>query len=219
MALPLLKTLGEIRADIQTRLGFGMAGSAGVVNSPLIDSFIRSAQEQLLEQYPYARLRTVFERNTGANQQFYDYPDGCDDGDILTLSVKWNGRYIPMTEGISDQQRSIPSGLPPTRYERRDQIEVWPIPQNADFILRFEFQAQPNALVNNSDRVCMPSQLVFLHALANAKAHYRQPDADRYEKQLNSLLEKLKQKNRAATVYGKDSSVGVYDYVDGSQDV
>jgi hypothetical protein len=34
--------------------------------------------------------------------------------------------------------------------------------------------------------------MILLHALANAKAHYRQPDAKTYEGQLNALLGSLR---------------------------
>ena len=34
----------------------------------------------------------------------------------------------------------------------------------------------------------LDDEMILLHALANAKAHYRQPDAQIYQGQLNSLL-------------------------------
>jgi hypothetical protein len=34
--------------------------------------------------------------------------------------------------------------------------------------------------------------MILLHALANAKAHYRQPDAATYQGQLNTLLATLR---------------------------
>lgn len=219
MALPLLKTLGELRSELQIRLGFGMAGQSGVVNSPLFDSFIRSAQEQLLEQYTFLRLKAVDERLTGSLQQFYDYPEGCDADNIVNMSIKWNGRVIPLTEGIKVTDRGFHPSGPPQKYERRDQIELWPIPSTTEFTLRTEFIKTPTQLVNNSDRVSIDSQLVFLHALSNAKAHYRQPDAQTYSSQLDALLVKLKQKNRSATVYGKNERIGMYDYVDSDQQV
>lgn len=219
MALPLLKTLGEIRADIQIRLGFGMAGQAGVVNAPLIDSFIRSAQEQLIEQYDFLRLKGFDERTTGASQQFYDYPEGCDAYNLKSVSIYWNGRVIPLKEGIEPTDRGITPSGPPQKYERRDQIELWPIPSSNEYTIRTEFMKEPGALVNNSDRVSIDSQLIFLHALSNAKAHYRQPDAQTYASQLDAYLLKMKQKHRGTTVYGKSTPVGMYDYVDSSQQV
>jgi hypothetical protein len=220
MSLPLLRTLGDIRAEIQTRLGFGMAGQAGVVNSPLIDSFIRSAQAQLVEQFPWLRLKGVDERSTGADQQYYDYPDDCDAGNLTSVSVYWGGQCIPLHEGIDVQDRGLNVANRPLKYERREQIEIWPVPSNDSYTLRFEYNKIVGELVDSSDRVSMPSELVFLHALANAKAHYRQPDATTYSSQLDSLIVKLKQRQRSRTIYGKRrGEADPHSYADSTQDV
>lgn len=134
MSLPLKRTLGDIRSDIQIRLGFGMAGQAGVVNSPLIDSMIRSAQNQLYEQFDWMELKAVEERQTGAEQQFYDYPSDCNIERIIGIWVKWGGRYIPLTEGISFADRSYNPGGVPQKYERREQYK----PQGAWFLKDIE---------------------------------------------------------------------------------
>lgn len=220
MALPLEKTLGEVRSDIQIRLGFGMAGQAGIVNSPLIDSFIKSAQDQLYQQFDWLHLRAVDERLTGTGQQFYDYPTDCNIERVSKITVKWGTQVIKMHEGISDGDRAYNIGGPPQKYERRDQIEIWPIPSNNEFTLRTEYIKTLGQLVNNSDRMSLPSAIVFLHALSNAKSHYRQPDAGIYASQLDNTLLKLKQRHRGQTVFRKELvRLGQYDYVDSSSDV
>lgn len=219
MALPLKRTLGEIRSDIQTRLGFGMAGQSGVVNSPLIDSMIRSAQEQLYAQHDWLELKGIEERTTGALQQFYDYPADCNIDRILFIGGKWGNRYYELKEGISLSDRGWNPAGPPQKYERADQIEVWPVPASTDYTIRFEYIKVLAPLVVNSDRVSIDSEMVYLHALANAKAHYRQPDAETYATQLDALLQKKKARNRSQQVWGRTKTAGVYDYVDSSQDV
>lgn len=217
MALPIKRTLGEIRADIQTRLGFGQAGQAGVVNSPLIDSMIRSAQNQLYAQHDFLHLKKVHEEPTGAEQQFYDYPTDCDVGGILTIAVKWGSRYYTLTEGIDIADRGWNPAGPPQKYERADQIEIWPIPAGTEYTLRIEYIKTLDPLNDNNDRTTIDSELIYLHALSNAKAHYRQPDAQTYASQLDALLSRLKAKNRSVQVLGKVKRVGPYDYVDGNQ--
>lgn len=219
MSLPLKRTLGDIRSDIQIRLGFGMAGQAGVVNSPLIDSMIRSAQNQLYEQFDWAELKSVQERTTGADQQFYDYPTDCNIERIIGMWVNWGGRFVPMTEGITYADRSWNPGGVPQKYERRDQYELWPIPPSNAYTIRIEYIKTLAPLVNNSDRVSLPSEIVYLHALSNAKAHYRQPDAQTYASQLDALLLKLKAKHRSRTVWEKERPSNPYDQVDSTQDV
>lgn len=219
MSLPLKKTLGEIRSDIQTRLGFGMAGQAGIVNSALIDSMIRSAQEQLYEQFDWAELKATYERTTGTNQQFYDYPADCNIERMKSFVIIWGGRYIPLKEGIEPHHRSNNSGSVPARYERRDQIELFPIPLTNEYTLRFEYIKTLSTLIVNSDRTSLPSEIVYLHALANAKAHYRQPDSETYATQLDALMNKLKAKHRSTKVYGRERKASPYDYVTSDQDV
>jgi hypothetical protein len=219
MSLPLKRTLADIRSDIQIRLGYGMAGQAGVVNSQLIDSMIRSAQTQLYEQFDWLELKRVEERATGTDQQFYDYPTDCNIERITGIWVKWGNRIIPLSEGISFADRSLPNVGAPQKYERRDQLEIWPIPPNNQYTLRFEYIKTLNALNVDSDRVSLPSEIVYLHALSNAKAHYRQPDAQTYSSQLDAMLLRLKAKHRGKSVWGGEVARGPYDYVDSSQDV
>jgi len=219
MSLPLKKTLGEIRSDIQIRLGFGMAGQSGIVNSSLIDSMIRSAQDQLYEQFDWAELKSVYERTTGADQQYYDYPTDCNIERITGIFVVWGGQYIPLKEGIDATVRGGSAGGVPAFYERRDQIELFPVPTSNEYTLRFEYIKTLSPLSVNSDRTSLPSQIIYLHALSNAKAHYRQPDAQTYASQLDALLNKLKSKHRSRSVWGKGRVRSPYDSVTSDQDV
>ena len=218
MALLLKRTLGEIRADIQVRLGFGMSGQAGIVNSPLIDSMIRSAQEQLYLQYDFTELKAVFERSTGETQAYYDYPANCNAERIYNFSVKWSGRYIGLKRGIEIEHRNVTTTGVPQRYELRDQIEVWPVPDSVNYMLRFEYIKTLSPLVSNSDRTVIPSELVFLHALANAKSHYGDSDAATYTSQLDAALIKLKQRQRKI-VFSQVEIANPYSYVTSDQRV
>lgn len=190
-----------------------MAGQAGVVNSPLIDSMIRSAQTQLYEQFDWLELKRVEERLTGTSQQFYDYPSDCNVERILGMWLIWGGRHIPLKEGISGSDRSWNPGGVPQKYERRDQYELWPIPTSADYTIRTEYIKTLDPLNVNSDRTSLPSEIVYLHALSNAKAHYRQPDAQTYASQLDALLLKYKAQHRSQSVWSKSSGArSPYDY-------
>lgn len=194
------RTLGSIRSDIQTRLGFGMAGEAGVVNAPIIDSFIRNGQAQLYEQFEWRRLIKYEERLMGIEQRVYDYPDDCEPENIISMAVLDGGIWLPLEPGITWEMRSSDESGRPSRYELFEQMEVWPIADTQYTMRRYYLQSLA-PLVQDSDRTTLNSELVFLHALTNAKLHYRQPDAQTYVNQLNQMLGKLKAKNRAKTTY------------------
>ena len=211
MAQPLHRTLGELRAELQTRLGFGMSGQAGIVNSPLIDSFLRSAQEWLYWSFEWRELSAFEERLTGVDQALYDYPDGCN-VERITRVAAWNGvRYVELCEGISlDDRSGIGNGWP-TKYERSAQLEVWPVP-TSEIKMRIEFIQQLAPFHEAAHRTSLPSEIVFLMALSNAKAHYNQADAQRYEKQLETMLAQLKAKNRGRSVWGDERAMSKDDY-------
>lgn len=217
--MALERTLLELRSDIQTRLGFGMAGQAGVVNAPIIDSMLRDGQNQLYEQFDWITLKRVQERNTGIDQQFYDYPADCNPERIDAIYMTWGGQLHELKEGIDWRDRSTNQGSIPHSYERRDQIELWPVPQ-AQYPLRIEYVRQLGAFTANNDRATLPSGIVYLHALANAKKHYRQPDADTYASQLDALLVRLKARNRKTVFERRGPERSPYDHMpDDSQRV
>ena len=206
------RTLLEMRADIQVRIGFGMAGQAGVVNAPLIDSMLRSAQNQLYEQFDWSALKAVQDRLTGIDQRYYDYPTNCNIERINSISVNWSGQWHPLTEGIDIEDRSFPSSTIPLKFERRDQYELWPVPQ-AQYAMRVEYVKQLGRFIEDGDRCSLPSEIVFLHALSNAKQHYRQPDAGTYANQLDTMMTRLKARNRRNTTYSRTQGErSPYDY-------
>ena len=51
MALPTARNLGSLRQELRDRLGFAAFGSQAGINTALLDSFLRQAQEQLYWEY------------------------------------------------------------------------------------------------------------------------------------------------------------------------
>lgn len=199
------RTLAEIRSDIQVRLGFGMAGQAGVVNSPLIDSMIRNAQDQLYQQYDWLQQKGYLERLTGQQQQFYDYPADCEPERLRLVCIKDSGFWRELREGIRPEDRSstVQRNVP-LKFDRAAQVELWPVP-NQQYSLRFDYIKALSPLTSDSHRTTIDDGLVFLHALANAKLHYRQPDAPTYATQLDNMLTRLKARNRGQSVWSKSA--------------
>lgn len=204
MALPLKKTLGELRAELQTRTGFGASGTAGIVNAPIMNSFLRSAQEQLYEACDWRELVTSNEILTGVSQSLYDYPADCNIERIRQMSIWDGGRWCDLVEDITSEQRSYEIGGRPMKYERMAQIELWPVPQ-AQYRFRREYVKTLAPFTESLHRASLPTEPIFLVALANAKAHYKQADADRYQTQAEAVFTRLKAQHRGRTVWERET--------------
>lgn len=74
----------------------------------------------------------------------------------------------------------------------KGQLEVYPEPDQ-EYFVRMDYYRLHNKFTEDDD-VCpiYPERLVFLHALANAKAYYNQPDAQVFYTQLDQLLMKIR---------------------------
>lgn len=78
----------------------------------------------------------------------------------------------------------------PARYDIRGCIEIYPAPDQPYFLwIQGNFGLLP--FVVDADSTTLDAELVFLHALANAKAHYGQPDANNIEAQANTYRAEL----------------------------
>ena len=126
--------------------------------------------------------------------------------------IKWSGRYIPLKEGITAAERSYDPGGVPQKYERREQFELWPIPPSNEYTIRTEYIKTLQPLNLDTHRTSLPSEIIYLHALSNAKTHYRQPDAATYASQLDALMTRLKAKHRSRSVWGMERTMTPYDY-------
>ena len=76
----------------------------------------------------------------------------------------------------------------PSHFDRTGgQIELWPVPER-DYGLVVEWDSTHYKFTEKTDRCPVSSRLIFLRALATAKAHYRMPDAQQTAASYNELL-------------------------------
>lgn len=191
-------TLANLRARIMRRLGF----SNQATNPPpgmaaLVNDFLFDAQEQLYRMYPALHTRRFFRWKLVPGQRFYSLLDN--DDDVLanyhmdpSKQIYWVGVqdtrnvWYPMIEGIPPQLYTM-STKPwrPARYEIRGALEIYPLPDQTYFLwMKANFGLL--SFQNDGDYTTIDSNLVFLHALALAKAHYGQPDANNIESLANT---------------------------------
>ena len=191
------KTLAQMREYLMIRLGWG-----AMVSTPLpgvavtLNSFLRDAQEQIYRQYKVFRLERFFTWQLLTGVRFYDLPDNED-----VCTKKLDPRMITWV-GISDGDnfwRQLVCGIKPefyygdisscpTHYEIRQCIEVWPPPSSDDWKLRIKGYFGLLPLEVDTDVNTIDYEAIQLFALANAKAHYGQPDAANYMGQYRDYI-------------------------------
>jgi hypothetical protein len=194
------RTLAELRAELLARLGMGAMGASGGSNATLIDSFLRNGQAQLYRMQDWKHLIDYQDKVLGQEQNLLDYPDagamssrGCTrDKRILDVQTVYGGQYRQVKEGIQMDDWNFMDTLSfPARHERYAQILIYP-KADATYTVRFWFVGDLDRFTESDDRATLDDEMILLHALANAKAHYRQPDAATYQGQLNTLLGSLR---------------------------
>lgn len=196
---PARRTLVELRHDLARRLGYG----AQVENLPpgmteLLNSFLQGAQRALYRRYSVLRTERIFRWPLVEGVRFYDL-DGNDDACTKRLDprkVRWvgierDGVWTPLVCGIPPEAYSYPQIGWPTRYEIRQCIEIWPAPDSTVQYLRVKGHFELEPFTEDDHATTIDDELVFLLALANAKAHYNKPDANNYIAQLETMMANL----------------------------
>lgn len=187
------RTLGDLRGELLARLGMGGMGPSGGANQALIDSFLRNGQEQLYWLQDWRFLTEFEDKTLGVGQNLIDYPNSCERSQrVLRVEYPYNEMWTRLDEGITTEMWSTMETLSyPSRYERYAQIQMYP---KADqlYTIRIWYMKDLARFTESGDNATLDDSMVFLHALANAKAHYRQPDAQTYQGQLDTLLSRIR---------------------------
>lgn len=193
------RTLGDLRGELQARIGMGAMGSSGA-NQTLLNSFLRNGQTQLYWAQNWRHLTDYEDKTVGVGQHLIDYPTtgvmagGTAERDkrVLRVESPLNGQYTPLKEGITtDHWSTMDTQSWPSRFERFAQILLYP-KADSTYTIRVWFIADLAEFSSDTDRASLDDEMILLHAVTNAKAHYRQPDAKLYEGQLNALMSSLR---------------------------
>ncbi len=198
-----IDTLSSLRARILTRLGFAnQAANPPPGMTALVNDFLQSGQKYLYRRYLQLHTKRRFRWKINPGQRFYSLRDN-DENVLETVNmdyaktVEWAGIqdsrnvWYPMIQGIPPQLFTmITKPWRPARYELRGAIEIYPTPDQT-YWLWMEGHFGLNAFTLDTQSTTIDSELVFLHSLANAKAHYGQPDANNVEAQANAYRAEL----------------------------
>jgi hypothetical protein len=193
-------TLLDMRKRLMRRLGFAVqANNPPPGMADLLNDFIQNAQEMLFRRYSSLRRERYFTWNMQAGVRFYDLDANADacTKQLDPLMISWVGvsqgdeTWRPLVNGIDPVfYTSNLTGIP-DHYEVRQCIEVSPPPADDTWQLRIKGQFGLMPLVADTDYTTVEPEAIFLLALANAKAHYGQPDAGNYAQQLAAYIRDL----------------------------
>ena len=206
---PSFDTLGNLRRRLAVRLGFGAQADALGIQAPILDDFLQSAQVYLCRIIRWRHLQCLHVEDLCVDQRVMDLPDDCLIDGIHRVLVLDAGVWREVKAGLPAilSKRGEDVGIP-MRYEfvaheeSVGQLHFHPIPTEKVSVA-IEYYASPSRFTASTDRASIPDDLIFLHALANAKAHYRQPDAQAASGQLDNALVKARIHN-----FGVDDSSG-----------
>lgn len=193
------ETLGELKNKMMHLLGWG----ATAANPPpgvaqMLTYFLQDAQAMLYRRYTQLRTERFFSWPLQAGVRMYDLPENQEvcikklDPRMLTwVGIERDGVWVPLISSIPPELYSYNTTGYPVRYEIRQCIEVWPTPDATlgNLIIKGHFGLEPFSL--DAHKTTIDSLPVFQVALANAKAHYRQPDANNYIQQMEALIRDL----------------------------
>ena len=205
-------TLANLRSRIMVRLGFAnQAANPPPGMAALVNDFLISAQRYLYKRYLQLHTKRKFRWKVNPGQRFYSLQDSDQDtlwtNDIgqpqlnptldIAKRIEWAGIqdsrnvWYPIIQGIPPQLYTmITKPWRPARYEIRNCIEVYPAPDQTYFLwMSAHFGLMPFAI--DADKTTIDSELVFLFALANAKAHYGQPDANNIAAEADAYRKEL----------------------------
>lgn len=194
-------TLAALRARLNRRLGFAAMPVALPGTDDLLNDFLAQAQELLYRRYDVFRGARWFTWSMPAGERFFDLPDNDEQtaspACTKTLDprkVEWVGisqgdlNWRPLVNGINPVQYGTVGDAIPTHYEIRQCIEVWPAPSDATWKLRIKGDFGLLPFTSDAHTTTIDAEAVYLLALANAKAHYGQPDAGNYAGQLQTYI-------------------------------
>lgn len=200
-------TLSGLRRRVLIRLGF----AAQLDNPPpgmvvLINDFLQTAQKQAYLRYPELGTERLFSWTMTPGERYYGIRENDEQTPYQSDSctkvlepkkISWvgfrdnNNTWVPLREGINPVRYTsdINTGWPDS-YEIRQCIEVFPAPQqNYTLWVKGHFGLLPFA--EDTDVTTIDPELVYLLALAMAKAHYQQSDAQTIFTQATNYMGQL----------------------------
>ena len=197
-----VETLSALRRRLLVRMGYvANADNPPPGKAAEVDDYLRQAQEFLYGSVASFRQTRYFRWPLIPGVRFYGF-DGNSDACPAKFQpelVEWVGVSDGPCNG--DRWRELECGIHPslydggfregwpTRYEMRECIEVWPVPDSREAgYLRIKAKFGVRPFEEDDDETTLDPELIFMLALANMRSDYEKPGAEKYAKMVQSRI-------------------------------
>lgn len=201
LVLPPAKTFGSMLSELRSRVKL----HATLGSTPALESILTEANDYVFEQLdnglPWKSTLTL-----AANAN--EYPFYTDEGvpiargSVQTVWIEQGDSIrVPLPQGISHAHRadaalrSIPECYDTSMTNDEFTLEVWPTPDKT-YRLHVDHNRILTRFTLTADKPSAPYRLVLGYAIAMAKAHFSQPDANTAGEAFKTLLSREKEKQR-----------------------
>jgi hypothetical protein len=170
------RTFGQVVDDVALELGRNITPSATKGWRDQMKVYVRRAYEELLDEYDWPQLRSVFSKTLAAGERFYDFPELAQFGKFYAPHVNYGGSMVPLSKGVSLRDYGIydPETMradPPMKWdvkigpEGAAQVEIWPTPASDGTKVWFTGQYGVPDLVSDDTVLLLDDVLVRLWVL------------------------------------------------------
>ncbi len=145
--------------------------------SKLIGDFVNDAKNEVENAWQWSALRTTLTLTTVTDTFNYELNGSQNNFNILDVVNDTSNRFMeyrPSSWFNNEFLNASPSNGAPQYYnfngvstDGDTQVDIYPIPDGV-YQLRFNCVVRPTELVNNTDKIVVPNQPVFLLAVAKA---------------------------------------------------
>lgn len=205
--MPTGDTLATLVQEVQYELSQVVTPAAGQNFREHIKNRIRREYRRLYHDHNWRHLRKWTDVPLSAGQRYYNYPAGVTVETVIEIYVQWGIEWLPITDSLIPEmyngmnsdlgQRSDP--VQRWRPYSDTQLEVWPLPAAASSHLRFVHKAPFAALVDESDRCALDTDLVVLFAASRLAGRSDEKEAARLDADARSHYATIKARSHAAT--------------------
>lgn len=223
-------TLTQMLANLRAEVGHSTSTAAGKdVEASLIQKLSRTAQ-MLYDEYDWPFLRTDWDIVLQAGERYYDFPTEVGfPGNVVNLeriehvTINYSGRPSPITRGINWEQYAqfnsdAGEGASPVRRydfkrttDAKEQIEVWPIPDDNTQILTITGIKSLRPLIAGSDVCDIDDIAVVLTTAGEILARAKYGDANDVKAaavtRIKQMKARVKTKSRMINLAGQTDSI------------